>query len=539
MRKWAAVLLTGAAIGGFAIGNGQAGAAKLGMSYLYFGRPSEYVALVDTTKGALNVVAPNFFDLTEDGLLKITDKLNTDFIAEMRRKNIKVIPFLSNHWNREIGIRALERRDTLAKQIADAVERYGLDGVNVDIENVTERERDAYVQFIRAIRAALPKDKEVSVAVSAVPDGTPTGWQRSYDYKALAEHSDYLVVMAYDETSEGDPVPGPVASIGFVEQSIRYAINQTPPDKIVLGVPFYGRYWKSDGTAKGKGIPNKTVNMLIDTYGGDVRFDEKTKSPYAVITVPPNGAPPFDSTLTPGTYTIWFENDQSLKQKLNLVETYGLRGASAWSLGQEDARTWNYFALWLNGAAFPDAEGHWAQNDIAAMADRKWMNGVADNRFAPDEPLTRSQAAVILARALTRGDVPSASGAPFDDVPAGHWAYAEIGFAKRRGIVEGVGERAFAPDRTITREQMAAMLARALRLAPSATALTDGRFRDVGPDDWAFPFIVALAERGIALGYDAGLFRPKRPVSRAEMAALMNRAGRVIDSLPPSPFEND
>ena len=137
----------------------------------------------------------------------------------MHKRRIKVTPFLSNHWDQAFGRKALQNRHALAQQIANAVEKYNLDGVNVDIENVTHADRADYTDFVRILRSRLGRDKVLSVAVGANPRGLTTGWIGSYDYAALAAHSDYLMIMAYDEHYPGS-APGPVASADFVEKSI-------------------------------------------------------------------------------------------------------------------------------------------------------------------------------------------------------------------------------------------------------------------------------------------------------------------------------
>ena len=121
----------------------------------------------------------------------------------MHQKGIRVVPFLSNHWDRASGVAALNRVDELAAEIAEAVRQYNLDGVNVDIENVTHNQRDQYTALVRRLREFLPNDKEVSVAVAANPNGWSTGWHGSYDYKELGKVADHLFLMTYDEHYQG------------------------------------------------------------------------------------------------------------------------------------------------------------------------------------------------------------------------------------------------------------------------------------------------------------------------------------------------
>ena len=80
---------------------------KFNMSYIYFGDKSTYLDCVENTKGSIKEISPNYFDLNADGSLKITSALDTSFISRMHERGIRVAPFLSNHWNRELGRKAL------------------------------------------------------------------------------------------------------------------------------------------------------------------------------------------------------------------------------------------------------------------------------------------------------------------------------------------------------------------------------------------------------------------------------------------------
>ncbi|MEF3302781.1 S-layer homology domain-containing protein, partial [Paenibacillus sp. GYB003] len=144
----------------------------------------------------------------------------------------------------------------------------------------------------------------------------------------------------------------------------------------------------------------------------------------------------------------------------------------------------------------------------------------------PDAALTRAQVAAILTRALLPGQTAAAGGSGFADVPAGHWASGAVALAKQAGIVDGVGANAFKPDVPVTRAEMAAMLARALKLDGSPAS--PASFFDVGADGWAYPYIQALNEQGVLQGYEPGLFRPDYPISRAQTAALMERLASKI-----------
>ncbi|WP_209121763.1 cell wall-binding repeat-containing protein [Alkalihalobacillus sp. BA299] len=324
-------------------------AADFTMSYLYFGTTTQQVQFVDRTKGTVQVVSPSYFNLNNDGTLKLPQPFPEQFVKEMKQRGVKVVPFLSNHWNRDQGRAALQNRELLVSQIVDTINYYDLDGINVDIEGLNEDDKEAFTDLVKMLRAQLPEDKEVSVAVAANPNAWSIGWHGMYDYKALAEHSDYLMVMAYDESYQGSPQgAGPVASLPWVERSIIEVLKHAPPEKVVLGLPFFGRYWVEGEPLNegGKGITKSQVEHLIQAFNGKVSYDTQAQSPRAEVTIPS----PYQlgsRTLSPGNYTIWYENATSLQEKVKLVHKYNLKGTGSWALGQENPEIWNEYESWI------------------------------------------------------------------------------------------------------------------------------------------------------------------------------------------------
>lgn len=489
---------------------------RYAMSYVYFGSHAnqlEYIALAQNT---LSAVSPSYFDIQSDGSVKV-NYISESYIDKVKDMGLKVVPFLSNHWNRAAGVAALENMDSTIKTIIDTIEKYNLDGINIDIENVTHTHRDKYTELVKRLRLALPTTKEISVAVAANPYNWTEGWHGSYDYGELAKYADHLFIMAYDEHYEGGN-SGPVASLEFVENSIRYALEECLPEKIVLGIPFFGRIWSvSNDKINGIGISNNRLEQIISDTGGKVTFDEEHMSPKAEFTIK-NGESITVSgvTLAPGKYVAWFENDDSIKSKLSLVDKYSLKGAGNWSLGQETKDVWDYYYTWLNGKYFSDILTHFAKDDIQSVSSMGLMLGTGEHTFSPYKSMTRAEMATIAVRML---NLPVGNGnAPKD--AKGHWAEKEIASVYSAGLMEGYPDGTFRPDSTISREETAVFLARAIK-----ADINHGKneFSDISSDRWSYNEIIALANSGVLFGYPDGTFRPESIIDRGEMAAVLNR----------------
>ena len=322
---------------------------SLGFMYGWSGN----IDLIDRTNGGINQVSPTCLDLTNAGDLYVTSNLTHDFVTKMHERGVKVTPFLSNHWARRKGVNAIRNYEALSDQIVAVIEEYDLDGVNVDIENLLPENKDELSNFVIFLNSKMPEEKILSVSVAANPTGKDTGWQGSYDYAVLGENSDYIFLMAYDEHSQGGPM-GPVASYDFVENSIIYALEYVEKDKLVLGIPLFGRYWRYDEEtgeySGGKAIVMGAVQNLFDKIGGIMEYDENLHETRYEFHVD-NGIIPVSinaETLEDGDYVVWYSSNDDIKRKLALINQYDLLGSGVWALGQEKAEVWDYYKYELN-----------------------------------------------------------------------------------------------------------------------------------------------------------------------------------------------
>ena len=178
-------------------------------------------------------------------------------------------------------------------------------------------------------------------------------------------------------------------------------------------------------------------------------------------------------------------------------------------------------------ATFPDVPADSPHLDaIEDLVDRGAVLGKADGTFGPADLLTRGQLASILARAL--GLAPRATG-PFTDVSGTH--AGAINALAESDIILGRGDGTFAPNGTITRDQVASMVARLLELE----GVERDAFDDVPADNVHRRAINALAELEVALGDGVGNFGPRRDLRRDQSASFVARALAILDAEQPGP----
>ncbi len=502
----------------------------ISLGYLYFGSSSQQISYVTNTIGAINVVSPSYFNINADGTLDATN-ISKNFIDAMHEKNIQVTPFLSNHWNREAGRAALANTETFTDNLASVIVDNNLDGVNVDIENLNEVDRENHTYFVKRLREKLPGDKIVSVAAVANPRGFTTGWHASYDLSSMEPYVDYFFLMAYDESYKGS-APGPVASIDFVEQSIVKALIEVPANKLILGLPLYGRYWDDSTNQGGDAVTIYRLDLMMPNHEYTYTFDEESKSPFIKLLVKESDKPAYinsSKTLSPGSYTVWYEDPKSIKEKMNLIHLYGLRGSGVWAIGQEYNHLWEYYKPWIQGDYYRDVDvAAWYYEFIDSVSSKGYMQGINDIDFSPTSSVTRAQAITTLLRALGLQTVTYETSS-FDDISNNHWAKDYIETAYRLDITTGYDNNIFLPDKIVTREEIAKMLDKCAEYSQILLDITaEEDFADIDDTRWSYESINKMKNANILSGYPDGEFKPEKSLSRAELAKIADMFGNIL-----------
>lgn len=263
----------------------------------------------------------------------LVDFLPTEGIALAKQKGVKPLLVVHNIGNGMDSASASavlgdpNKRWKLANNIASLVKKNGYAGVNIDLEAVPTWNREDYNKFLWELKGLLRSGNYI--LTSAVPaknsDQRENKWSGAYDYKELGKVCDYVMLMTYDEHWFGG-IPGPVASLPWVQSVLDYAVSQMPSQKILLGLSAYGYDWSTNN--KTKSVKWKDVSGIVQRTGATVNWDSKSSTPYFYYW---NGTE---------QHEVWFENKYSLGIKMGLVNSYKLGGVGMWRMGFEDPSYW-------------------------------------------------------------------------------------------------------------------------------------------------------------------------------------------------------
>lgn len=174
--------------------------------------------------------------------------------------------------------------------------------------------------------------------------------------------------------------------------------------------------------------------------------------------------------------------------------------------------------------AFSDTSGHWAETVINSWSNRGVISGDGDGNFRPNDSITRAEFAKIIA---TANKYTEQKALDFSDVSTDDWYYDALSKSVTAGIINGYTDGTFRPDNKISREEAAAIIARAYDLGND---LTDISFTDQNQiADWSLNYIKILYNQNIIAGYPDGSFMPQAPITRAETVQMLDRVNTVTN----------
>lgn len=175
---------------------------------------------------------------------------------------------------------------------------------------------------------------------------------------------------------------------------------------------------------------------------------------------------------------------------------------------------------------FTDIDDHWAEESIRYTVENGLFEGVSEEKFEPDLPMSRAMLTTVLFRYAD--ETPGKSS--FADVKEEDWFAGAVGWAAEKGIVTGVGENRFDPASDITREEFLVMLYRFCNVygIGDSTSQSLDRFQDSeNVSDWAKDAVMWACSNNLITGKPGQIIDPQGVVTRAETAAIVQRVARL------------
>lgn len=291
---------------------------------------------VQNTQG-LNVISPTWYALT-DNEGNFSSFANQDYVDKAHEMGMEVWALIDNFTNKDVVdtyevLAYTSKRAYLIENLVNTTLQYGIDGINVDFESVSQDAGEHFVQFIRELSVAC----RANGIVLSVDNYVPTGYTEHYNRAEQGVFADYVIIMGYDEHYSGSPEAGSVASIGFVEEGIKRTVDEVPANKVINALPFYTRIWKSEGAElTSEAVGMQVAEDFVENHQIELRWDEETCQNYG------------ESQEGSVFYQVWMEDAQSIETKLNIMEKYDIGGVAAWRLGFEKESIWDVIGAYLS-----------------------------------------------------------------------------------------------------------------------------------------------------------------------------------------------
>lgn len=284
----------------------------------------------------VNVISPTWFSVT-DGTGTISSLASADYVKLAHDAGREVWGLIDNFneaFDETTDLAYASVRSRIIEQLLAEAASCGMDGINVDFENLKEAGIPHYLQFLRELTSAAHAQNLVVSVDTPVPQAYTMYYQRGEQ----ARFVDYMIVMAYDEHFAGSEEAGSVSSLPFVQQAVEEMTRVMPADQVICGIPFYTRVWtekfgQSAITSEVLGMDGAKnyakENQMTETWDASLGQN--------VATVETSDA----------RYTIWMEDEQSMEEKLKVIQSADLAGVAEWKLGFERADVWSLISEYI------------------------------------------------------------------------------------------------------------------------------------------------------------------------------------------------
>jgi spore germination protein YaaH len=299
---------------------------------------NQYLAdTVDSVKG-VNVIAPTWFSISDESA-SLVSRADTAYVEKAKELGLEVWAVVDDfNENPDLDMLKLlshtSSRDNLTNQLIEAALEYKLNGINIDIETISQEAGIHYIQFLRELSVKC-RNNGIVLSVDSYP---PSEYSKYYDREEQGTIADYVVVMAYNEFHGNSEVAGPVSSIGFLQDSVNNILEMVPKEKTIIAIPFYTRLWKetSEGELTSEILTMSESAELVENNNLEAAWDDT------------NGCNYYEFKKDGATYYLWQEDDKSIEQKMKAIYNADIAGVAEWKLGLENDSVWDVITRYIN-----------------------------------------------------------------------------------------------------------------------------------------------------------------------------------------------
>ena len=277
-------------------------------------------------------ISPVWYFLDENGVLsKSNYKKKAEIKSIAGANNIQITPTINNAATTGFDpkrvtllLNSPELSENFISELIAKAKNEGYNGWDIDWEQIEKEDRDNFSEFAKQLATELHKnDLILSIALHA-QTGKPSDWEKVHgqDWQELGKYADFIIIMAYDFYGPHSE-PGPNTPMDKLKSVIKYAKENIPLEKIVIGLPTYGYKWSDDD------VYSLQYDEIIQEIGeniSNVEYDNESAS---------------NSYVYDNGDTIWFEGTESIKVKTEYAQSQGICNFYFWKLGGENETIWS------------------------------------------------------------------------------------------------------------------------------------------------------------------------------------------------------
>ena len=293
------------------------------------------LSVLDQSKG-INTISPTWFSIANNEGA-ITSLASERYVQRAHNAGIEVWA-LCDDFNPEIDMVELlshtSRREKLENELIANAIKFGLDGINIDFENITAKSAPHYLQFLRELSI---KCRNNGIVLS-VDNYIPAPYNSFYDIEEQGKIVDYVVIMAYDEHHASSEESGSVSSIGFFKEAIENTLQSASKERVIIGLPFYTRLWtgSNDGNLRTEAYAMSRIQSVLEDNGVKSKWDEATGQNYA------------EFKTEDGLNKVWLEDEKSIELRMKAASDADVAGMAYWKLGMEKESIWKVIQKFVN-----------------------------------------------------------------------------------------------------------------------------------------------------------------------------------------------